>query len=319
MLEPSADPWFLPAVSPLPPVSDPAARRRAELVLVGITAGWALTFVVVQDALVHAAPFTFVALRFALAAVAGTLLARGRLLDGPTLLDALRLTPFLFGGYALQTLGLEHTTPARSAFLTGLAVVFVPFVAFALTRRWPRPPVLAGVALAVVGLRILSAPEPGGDDTSLGDLLSVGCAVAYAGHLAFNEGPARRRDPLVLVTWQLWGVALLSAGASFGEGWRVDWTPGLAGALAFSGLFASLGFVGLQTWAQGRTSATRAALVFSLEPLFAASYSVALGREPLSAPMAGGGALLVAAIVVAELGGAWWDRRFERVAVAPDA
>lgn len=297
-----------------PPAVESPERRRAEAVLLGITAGWALTFVVVQDALEHAAPFTFVTLRFGIAALAGTALVRGRLFDRPTFLDALRLAPFLFGGYALQTLGLAHTTPARSAFLTSLAVVFVPFASFALTRRWPRPSVLAGVALAVVGLRILSAPEPGSADTTLGDALSIGCALSYAGHLALNERPARLRSPLVLVTWQFWGITLLSGLASLGEGWRVAWTPGLAGALAFSSLFASLAFVGLQTWGQGRTTAARAALLFALEPVFAATYSVALGREPATRSMFLGGALLLLAIVVAELGGAWRDRRD-----APDA
>jgi drug/metabolite transporter (DMT)-like permease len=89
---------------------------------------------------------------------------------------------------------------------------------------------------------------------------------------------------------------------------RLDLSPGLLAALFFTGLVASaLGFTA-QTWAQARTTAVRAALVISTEPIFATAYSVAGGRETIGAREIGGGALILAGIVVAEVGGILWPR-----------
>lgn len=287
------------------------ARHRAELVLLAITAGWALTFVIIKDALTDADPFPFVATRFGLAFLAGAALARRRLWDSPTFMDALRLAPFMFAGYALQTMSLVHTTPARSAFLTGLAVLFVPLFAFVRTRRIPGWPVLAGVGLATAGLWMLARPDDTPSaDTTLGDLLSLGCALAYAGHIALTEGAARRRAALPLVTWQFAIVAVLAASVAPFHGLRFDPSWRLGGALLFCSLLASLAFVGLQTWAQRYTSATRAAIVFTVEPAVAAAFSVVMGREPLTLALVMGGGLLAAAVLVAQLGGEAWTRWF---------
>lgn len=300
--------------------TDFAARRRAELVLLAITAGWALTFVTVQDALVDADPFSFVAVRFAIAFVGGAVLCRGALLNRAVFFGAVKLAPFLFGGFALQTLGLDHTTPARAGFLTGLAVLFVPLIAFARTRRVPSPPLLVGVAIAAIGLWVLAGPGLAAEsDTLLGDLLCVGCAIAFAGHIAFNEDAARKHAALPLVTWQFGLVVLFASLFMPLHGVRFDPTWRLGGALLFCGLFASLAFLALQTWGQRRTSATRAAMVFSVEPLFAASYSVLMGRDPLTGPLVVGGVLLAGAVLVAELGGDAWERRFGVGAETPPA
>jgi drug/metabolite transporter (DMT)-like permease len=274
-------------------------------VLVAITAVWGTTFVVVKDALGRADPFTFMALRFGLGALAATALSGTQLRHPGVVRSGLVLGALLFVGFALQTMGLVYTSEARSAFITGLAVVLVPLVSFALFRRLPQVPSLIGVGLAFVGLRLLTGGEvdPATDATTrLGDLLTLGCAVSFAGHIALTEKFAADVPALALVAVQLWVVAILAAASVSFVQVRLEWGMPLAAAVIFCGLVASTGCIALQTWAQARTTAVRAALVFSLEPVFATLVSVALGREELDAREVVGGSLTVLAVVVAELG-----------------
>jgi len=134
----------------------PRTALAADGVLLAITAFWATSFVLVKDALDSADPLTFLALRFGAAGLACTALSYRDGLHRPSLLAGARLSPLLFGGYALQTAGLQWTSPARSAFLTGLCVLFVPFVGWALNGRRPRPPILLGVSLAAAGMYLLT-------------------------------------------------------------------------------------------------------------------------------------------------------------------
>lgn len=111
-----------------------------------------------------------------------------------------------------------------------------------------------------------------------------------------------------LVAVQLWGVALGAALFIPFVDARLEWSGGYAAAVVFCGLFASALCISIQTWAQARTTAVRAALVYALEPVFAAGYSVALGYETLGAREALGGALIVLGVLVAEVGPALWTR-----------
>lgn len=288
------------------------ARLRGDLVLIGITALWGVTFAVVKDALQQSDPFTFLALRFSVGGLTATLLARRQLLQRNVVLPGMILGLFLFAGYAFQTVGLVHTTESRSAFITGLAVILVPLVSLGLFRRLPQPPSVVGVAIALAGLYVLTgglANGGGQGNPLLGDLLTLGCAVTFAFHIALTEVFARKAPPLALVAVQLWVVALLSAASLPFVDVRVDWSGGFLPAVVFTGVFASAGAIALQTWAQARTTAVRAALIFSLEPVFAATVAVVLGRETLGMRELLGGGLTVLAIVVAELGNLWWARR----------
>lgn len=291
----------------------PSTRLRADLVLVLITALWGATFVVVKDALAQADPFTFVALRFAVGGAVATALAGRALLHPGIVRYGLFLGGFLFLGFVLQTAGLLHTTESRSAFITGLSVILVPLVSVAVLRRRPHPPSLVGVGIALVGLYVLTGGLTAGagrQDVLLGDLLTLGCAICFALHISFTEKFAPRVPALALVAVQLWTVSALAALCIPFTATRLDWHGGFIPALLFCGVFASALAIALQTWAQARTSAVRAALIFSLEPVFAASASVALGRERLGPRELLGGSLTVLAILVAEVGNAWWSRRF---------
>ena len=296
-------------------MSDAGPGWRADAILVLITAIWGVTFVTVKDALSHADAMVFLALRFGVGAVAGAILARRGLTDPGTLKRGGILAALLFGGFVLQTEGLRFTTPSRSAFITGLSVVLVPIAALALFRRAPRPSTAVGIVFATGGLYLLTgfgvgAPAEG---SPVGDLLTLGCTVAFAFHIALTERFAPQQPPMALVTVQMAGASLLSALTLPVAGARVEWTPGFLVAVVFCGVVASAMAIGVQTWAQARTTAVRAALIFALEPVFAALYSVAIGREHLGPREVAGGALIVLGIGVAETGAVLWTRWRSRV------
>ena len=282
----------------------------ADAALLGITAIWGATFVTVKGALDESDPFTFLTWRFTLGAASAALLARGQLRDPAVWRRGLPLGGLMFLGYALQTLGLQTTSPARSAFLTGLTVVFVPFATRVVALVPPRQPVepvkLAAwlsLGLAAAGLWQLSGVELLAP-WSTGDLLTLACALAYGFHIAATGRAAPGVAPLALVAVQLTVTAGLSAAATLVVPTHLTLTPGFLGAVALTGLVASTFAISVQVWAQARTAAVRAAVIYSLEPVFAVAWGLALGTPwPVASELVGGG-LLIGAVLVSELGAA---------------
>lgn len=283
--------------------AEPSPRQRwaADGALLFITAIWGATFVTVKAALEDADTLTFLALRFTVGALVAAAMARGALRSRVAWRGGAILGVLLFGGYALQTWGLELTTPSRSAFITGLTVAFVPFAQLAVFRKRPSGAALFGVAVAVVGLALLTGIEPGGG-LPLGDALTLGCALVYAFQIALTGKYAQQVAPTALVTVQLLVTALLAGALAPLGPLRLHSTPQFWSAVALTGVVASAFAISLQAWAQARTTPVRASLLFSLEPVFAAALSAALGREVLSGREVAGGAVIVAGVLVGELG-----------------
>jgi len=257
--------------------------------------------VVVQRALRDLPVLHLLALRFWLGALLLAPLLRHR--PRPPLSDALLVGGALFVGFVLQTYGLRWTTPSRSAFLTGLAVVFVPALAWAFQGRAPRRGPLVAAGLAAAGLWILYRPGAGGLAFGAGDWLTLGCALAFAAHLLLVESALRRSGAPALALAQVVVVALLASPALLLQPvTRETFTPPALAAILITGVFATaLAFLAL-LYAQRRLGAAETAVVLALEPVFAAAVSVALGAETVSPPLVAGGTLLVVALVVAQLG-----------------
>jgi len=275
-------------------------RTLPLLALVGVTAIWGVTFVQVQDALALYPLFAFLAVRFAISTIALAPFAWTplRALPREGFLAGVGVGALLAAAYGLQTAGLDLTTVASTGFITGLYVVFTPLLALALFgTRVPRA-VWAGVALAVVGLLLLSG-VPGG--SAAGNALVLASALAAAFQIVAMERFAPRYDPRALTFLQMAtsfvGFAVLAV--VFGQvevprGWTV-W-----GALLVTGLFAgALGYL-VATWVQARTTAARAALVFTLEAPFAALFGVLLADEVLGWAGWLGCAVMMTGIVLAE-------------------
>jgi drug/metabolite transporter (DMT)-like permease len=272
----------------------------ALLALVAVTAVWGVTFVQVKDAVELYPLFAFLTLRFAIASVVLAVPAAKRLgsLGRSGWVAGSALGLLLALGYALQTAGLERTTVSSAGFITGLYVVFTPLLALLLFRTRVGGAVWIGVALAVVGLAMLSGVGAG---DPLGDLLVLLGSAAYSVQIVLMERFAPRYDPVAFTQAELLaafaGFAVVAVGLGQVEvphGWTV-W-----GALLVTGIFASaLAFL-VQTWAQQRTSATRTALAFAMEPVWAGFFGFWLAGDRLGALGWGGCALIMAGIVVAE-------------------
>jgi drug/metabolite transporter (DMT)-like permease len=265
-----------------------------------VTAVWGVTFVQVKDAVEIYPLFAFLAVRFAIASATLALPAvpRVRALGPRGLRAGVLLGALLALGYALQTAGLERTTVSATGFVTGMYVVFTPVFALVLFRIRSGPAVWLGIALATAGLAMLSGIKGG---STAGILLVLGGAAAYSLQIVFLERYAPRYDVLALTFVEML-AALVSLGAialargelSTPHGWTV-W-----GALVVTGVFASaLAFL-VQTWAQQRTSATRTALAFAMEPVFTAFFGYTLADDRLGAVGWGGCAVIMAGIVLAE-------------------
>ncbi len=286
-------------------MSKPSKPLIADLSLVLVAFVWGATFTVVKQALHDILPFGFLFLRFSLAVLI--------VLPAVVYTDRYRRLPWKSGvlagvaltlGYAAQTIGLQYTTASKSAFITGLAVVMVPiFVAVFERKRLGRYSLLA-VALAVSGLYLLTNPH--GVPFNQGDAWTLLCAVGFALHLVIIDYYVRRVDYLGLFFVQILMVAALSGILMpFESAGSVSLGNALTGNVIFAILLTAilataLAFF-LQNWAQQITTATRAALIFTLEPVFAALTAYVILSERLGFTGILGGMLILTAIVIAEL------------------
>src|SRR5215208_3139845 len=244
-------------------------------VLVLVTAIWGVTFVQIKDALELYPLFAFLAVRFAIAVLTLAPLARTRIrtLGRDGAVAGASLGALLAVGYALQTAGLDRTTVSAAGFVTGMYVVLTPVFGLLLFRTRAGAAVWAGVALAVGGLAMLSGVEAG---SVSGDLLVLAGAASYAVQIVLMERYAPRYDPLAFTICEM-----------------------AAAFVGFGVVASALGYL-VQAWAQRRTTATRTALLFALEPVFAGIFGYALAGDRLGALGWAGCGVILAGIAIAE-------------------
>ncbi|HEY3459142.1 MAG TPA: DMT family transporter [Bryobacteraceae bacterium] len=288
-----------------------AARWRADLALTFIAVVWGATFVLVKQALLEISTMYFLALRFGLASVAmlALFLPAFRRMPASALWRGLRggavAGGFLALGYVLQTFGLKYTSAGNSGFLTGLYIVLVPLLGAAVFRRWPQARELLGVLVATAGLVVLTIPSTGGGFSltgfNRGDLLTVGCALAFAGHLLVLGYYSQRERIEAVAIGQIACAAVLFGLSLFVEPPKVTWSQPVISALLVTGILGTAVAFAVQTWAQQFTSATRTALIFALEPVVALLTAVLAGGEQLTSAAIVGGALILAGIVTVEI------------------
>ncbi len=283
-------------------------RRRADLALVVCTMIWGGTFVVVKDALPNISVIAYIAIRFALAAalMAAIYWRAVRALTRQAVWAGAQIGLFMFGGYVFQVSGLRRTTPSKAAFITGMYVVFVPIILTLFGRRRISAWIWVGVAAAMTGLYFLSVPAEGLSGLSRGDPIVFGCAVMFAFHLIFISRGLERHSVRAISFLQVATTAVLAAlfvPIAAVTGWErphIAWTGYLVFAILATAMGATVICFSLQTWAQKHTSASHAALLLALEPVFAAVTSVSLGQEHIGLRMLAGAALILGGILLAE-------------------
>lgn len=273
----------------------------ATLLLVGATAVWGSTFVVVKDAVARMPVTDFLAWRFTIAAIAMaaarpravfTLDARGKRLG-------VVIGLALGAGYLAQTVGLEHTSATISGFLTGLFVVFTPLCAAVALRRPPPAMTWVGVALATAGLAAISLH---GFSIGYGEALTLLCAFFFALHILALGEWSSSYDAAGLAVMQLSTVAVLSILCAAPESLAPPPDAKAWGAVLLTAILATSVAFFIQTWAQAQLAPTRAAVVLTMEPVFAGIFGVTVGGDHLGPRIVIGGLLVLGAMYTVELG-----------------
>jgi len=278
------------------------ARTLATVLLVALTAVWGSTFFLIRDLVRTVPPADFLAVRFTMAAVLMVVIFWRplRALSRREVGVSLGLGACYGFAQILQTVGLAHTDASVSGFVTGTYVVLTPvFTALLLRERVPASTWYA-VTLATAGLALLSLQ---GFSVGFGEALTLGAAALYALHiigLGRLSTPSRAAGMSVV---QMLVIAAVSLGAAVPDG--IVWPQGTGqwGAVIYMATAAGVLALWSQTWAQAHMPATRAAIVMTLEPVFAAGFAIALGGESLTLRMLTGGALVLAAMYTVELSG----------------
>jgi drug/metabolite transporter (DMT)-like permease len=273
---------------------------------------WGATFVLVQNAISFLKPLSFNGVRFLLAGL--FLLIWLFIFHRPQLkLWSVRLLFsgacmgfWLFSGYALQTIGLLYTTSSKAGFITGLSVVLVPLFAFFLLKQKPKANAILGVLIAAIGLYLLTMN--GKLSVNKGDVLVFLCAVSFGMHIVITGKYSSQFPTLLLTITQIFTVAILCVISAF---FFEDWTQMLNGAvlqkvevwsalLITSLLATALAFL-VQTNFQKYTTATRVALIFAMEPVFAALTAYVWANERLTVSALIGCLFILLGMILAEL------------------
>lgn len=259
------------------------------LALVGVTAIWGLTFVLVKDAVEVMPPLRFLAIRFLVAGL--ILLPFGTRLRLSSVRNCVPTGIAIAVGYGLQTIGLRYTGATRSGFITGLTVVFVPLVGAIVFGIKSSLRMLVAVLASGLGMFLLIGADL--SHANLGDLLTLGCAISFAFHLLLQARAVVRLAPVVLASMQmLIAGALFSMGSVLTESQEFSFPPKVLVALAVTALGGSAVAFLVMAWAQRHLSPTQTAVILSAEPVFAGIAGYALLGERLT-PVAWVGALLI--------------------------
>jgi len=277
---------------------------QAEIYLLGIVIIWGSTFAIIKGVLDQIPTFTFLAYRFLLASLIFYLIFWKRIkenIDKTTLKKGFLIGIFLFLGYAFQTVGLKYTTATKAGFITGLSVVLVPIIShFFIKEKISRNSVI-GVILAFIGLWFLNYSSS--FSFNLGDFLVLLCAVSFAMHIISVGLYAKKVDYVPLVVVQLTTVfvlCLLIAMIFERPALNLSYSINVWWAIILNGVFATALAFYMQNRFQRHSTATKTAIIFSGEPIFAAIFAYFLLGEKVGLIAWAGGLLIIFGMIVSQ-------------------
>lgn len=277
---------------------------RADFLLLTVAIAWGVTFLMVQDAIESTPVYAFLFFRFTLASILMFFIAYKFLNETniQTVIYGVILGLFLFFAFATQTFGLAYTKSSIVAFITGLNVICVPFLAYFIFKDKVRRNVLIASLIAVFGLYLLTMS--GKLTLGTGEFLTLICAFLFALQIIFTGKFSKQVNVYLLVLYQLITVSVLSLGFSLALddttfGIEYDYT--FYKAVFVTAIFATVYAFLIQTYMQQFTTATKTAIIFTMEPVSASIYGYFVGGEILTSIQIFGAALIIVATLVSEL------------------
>ena len=269
--------------------------KLAPWALLTVSAAWGLSFVVMKTAIERQSVNNFLFTRFVLAVLV-MILIRPQVIkyfNKDLLLRGFGAGFFLGGGYILQTIGLANTGAAITGFVTGLYVILTPLFAAVIFKDRISKTTWLYVLMATIGLALLSLQ---GWSVGFGELMVFLSAIAFAAHITALSKWSSGRDVYAMTITQLMMCAIMTGVASTFEGYSLPPDNGVWGVVIFTAVFATaIAFI-VQTWSQAHMSATKVAVILTMEVVFAAIFAVIFGGERLSFQEALGGILVVTAM-----------------------
>ena len=277
-----------------------SARHQLQLklapwALLTVSAAWGLSFVVMKDAIQRQSVNNFLFTRFSLAVIVMILIRPQTIkLFNKDLLQRGGLAGVFLGlGYIAQTLGLERTGAAITGFITGLYVVLTPLIASIVLKERITKFTWLCIAVATFGLGLLSIR---GFSVGIGEMFVLASAILFAAHIIALSKWSSGRDVYAMTVIQLTMCAILAGLASAVEGYSLPPDRGVWSVVIFTAVFATAVAFIVQTWSQAHMSATKVAVILTMEVVFAALFAILLGGERLTLQTAIGGILVVVAM-----------------------
>jgi len=277
---------------------------RADFLLLTVAIAWGVTFLMVQDAIKNVPVYAFLFYRFAIATFLMFLIAYKYLneINKQTILYGIILGLFLFSGFATQTFGLAYTKSSIVAFITGLNVIIVPFLAYFLFKDHVRRMVFIASAISVLGLYLLTMS--GKLTLGYGETLTLFCAAFFALQILFTDKYSKKVNVFLLVLFQFLTVTILSLIFSLtldNVTFNIDFDYIFLKAVLITSVFATVYAFLVQTYMQQFTTPTKTAIIFTMEPVSAGVFGYFMANETLNSTQIIGAVLILFAVLLAEI------------------
>lgn len=277
---------------------------RADLLLLSVAIAWGVTFLMVQEAINTTPVYAFLFFRFGIASILMFFIAYKFLnkINRKTIFYGLILGTLLFSAFATQTFGLTYTKSSIVAFITGLNVICVPFLAYFIFKDFISKNVLLATFIAVIGLYFLTMS--GTLTIGKGELLTLICAFLFALQIIFTGKFSKEVNVFLLVLFQLITVTILSLIFSLSLDdvtFNLSYDYAFFKAVLITAVFATVYAFLIQTYMQQFTTASKTAVIFAMEPVSASIYAYLSVGESLTSIQISGAVLIVLATIVAEI------------------
>lgn len=290
-------------------------KYKSEVILIIVTLLWGATFVIVKEALNDISSMAFIAIRFMIAGIILLPFMKKSYFNKKSILAGVFLGFLLFAGFAAQTVGLKYTAATKSGFLTGTAVIMVPLLQILVEKRIPTKGVIIGTVIVMVGIVFLSSSgnsifslfEDLIANFGIGEFLTLLCALFFALYIIFLDVETVKYEFYALLFLQIITTACLSilflwifTEAEI-EVFKLNFSVNLIWALIYTSIFATLITTALQTKYQKNVTPSKAGIIFSFEPIWAAIFAFFILGEKITNFGYLGAALIMLGLLISEL------------------